>query len=133
MKSKTLLFGLTFALLTAGGAAQAASTLKSYNEDVGAFNGSAYTDSQTMYEEFGAEKAKVNSQNVSGDYTVDVRINTTSPKSRNSSWKRNLGDTQTFTFTSEYHASSETKQRVQFSNDLTTPKTVNVKGTWTNY
>ncbi|MFC9601656.1 hypothetical protein ACFTQL_28340 [Peribacillus butanolivorans] len=133
MKSKTLLFGLTFALLTAGGTAQAASTLKSYNEDVGAFNGSAYTATQRMYEEFGGEKAVVNSQKVSGDYVVDVRIVTTEPKSRYSGWKRNLGDTDTRTFTSEYHASSETVQKVQFSNDITTPKTVNVLGTWRNY
>lgn len=133
MKSKTLLFGLTFALLTAGGTAQAARTLQSYNEDVGAFNGSAYTDTQRMYEEFGGTKAKVNSQKVSGDYTVDVRIVTTEPARRYSAWKQNLGDTDTRTFTSDYHASSDIVQKVQFSNDITTPKTVNVTGTWKNY
>ncbi|SEN68752.1 hypothetical protein SAMN05192533_11774 [Mesobacillus persicus] len=130
MKKKLAILGLSVGLLTAAGSAQAISY--GFNEEVGAFNGSAVTSwkpdptNNDMY-------VRVNMSNVEGSYTVDVRDNMrklSSGSISNTAWKQSVGDETAWRWQGSRTGAYE--DRIQFSNDLTTPVKVTVYGLWEN-
>jgi hypothetical protein len=128
-KTKGLILGSTLALLVAGGVAQASSSWKSYNLNVGSFNGSAYTAYSPMSGYLTtAETINVHSFTVGGDYTVDIRGQRSGGVEPNTSWIRSVGDSDNYTITRSYLNSGDFGYRLQISNDLTTPVKVNVTG-----
>ncbi|WML27387.1 hypothetical protein [Neobacillus sp. OS1-33] len=75
----------------------------------------------------------VNMSNVGGDYTVDVRDNmkkTATGATSNTGWVQSVGDEEAFRWTGARTGAYQ--DRIQFSNDLTTPVMVNVYGIWEN-
>lgn len=128
-KIKALVLGSAFGLLITGGIAQAKTSWQNYSEIVGAFNGSAYTDYQDV-EDFTRVEAKIDihSDSVGGDYTIDVRGQ--SNHGYNTSWVRNVGDNKYYTIYTGHLVQPGLAYRLQFSNDLTTPVKVAVKGQW---
>nr|WP_259547128.1 hypothetical protein [Heyndrickxia oleronia] len=128
-KIKTLVIGSAFGLLLTGGLAQASTTYQNYSLTVGAFNGSAYTSYQKLTGYATVEETiNFHSDSVGGDYTVDVRGQRNSGKDPNTKWIRNVGDNESHTITTGVLAESSSSYRLQFSNDLTTPVKVAVKG-----
>lgn len=127
-KKKIFIMGLTTFLLFTGGIAQAAPSYQNYNEIVGKFNGSAYTDYQTM-KYGGQETIEIYSDSVGSDYTVDIRA---IRDGYNSSWIRGVGDNQGYTIQTVYLLDSGTQHQLQFSNNIFTPVDVQVTGKWRN-
>ena len=128
MKKKLIVLGLATGLLTTAGIGQAMMT--GFNENVGAYNGSAYTDWKSdptdndLY-------VRVNVENVGGSYTVDVRDNMkkiSNGATDNTAWVRSVGDQTAWRW--QGSRTGAYKDRIEFSNDLTTPVTVNVYGSW---
>lgn len=123
IKKKVLTGVLAFGLLTVGMGANAGTALIDYSTTVGAFNGSGYTDYQTKVT--GKMEGYLNSQNVGGDYKVDGRM---TASSGTGSWVR-IDDNLSYIIPNSISAGNSTV-RMQFSNDLTTPKQVQVTGNW---
>lgn len=113
--------------LTFAGAvsAWAGSNVTTYNTTVGSRNGYGYTGWRT--------KAIQNHDvyllmySVGGNYVVDLRID----GHTNMAWSRNVGDNHQLLM-DDWNAVG-TSERIQFSNDLSTPVDVQVTGEWINY
>lgn len=124
LKKKTLAsLGLTVGLLAIAGAAQAGTTYSGYNTTVGSFNGSGYTGYQTKASSDVSGSLK--SSSVGGKYTVDARM---SASAGTGSWVRSVSDSETRSLPNSINKGSSA--RVQFSNDVTTPVSVQVTGSW---
>lgn len=128
-KTKPLVLGSVLALLITGGVAQAKA--KHYNEDVGAFNGSAYTGYLKQSGLNGTEEIDIFSTKVGGNYTVDMRAQRDSGADRYSKWVRDMGDNESASIKRNYIQSSDAAYRLQISNDLSTPVKVNCYGDFT--
>jgi hypothetical protein len=133
-KVKGLVLGSALALLVTGGVVQAGEQWVGYNENVGAFNGSAYSaySGMTGYLSF-TEKISFSSYNVGGDYTVDVRAQRSGGVDPYSNWVRQVGDDEGYTINRQFLAEEGDGYRLQFSNDLSTPVKVNVTGSFKTY
>lgn len=130
-KVKGLVLGSALALLVTGGVVQAGEKWVGYNTDVGPFNGSGYTSYSEMtgYLMF-SETISVINDSVESDYVVDIRGQRNGGNYRNTDWVRNVGDKQSFEISRKILAEAGDKYRLQISNDLTTPTTVTVKGSF---
>lgn len=116
----------SLALLAAGvGVANAGESYSSFNTTVGKFNGNGYTGLQTKKDGFRAGPLLMGT--VGGSYEVDARMDDQSGSSRGP-WIRNLGDGDVGRL--ENSASAGDKVKVQFSNDASTPVSVQVTGKW---
>lgn len=129
-KSNIIFLGIVFLLLVTGGFVQAGQNYDSYNKDVGAYNGSAWS----IYQRdsgLGTEKITVQHKTTSGDYTVDIRAQRNNGSNRNTAWARNIGDDRFITFDrGNILQSVNSYHRLEFSNKLTTPVKVNVVGSF---
>lgn len=127
MKKKILsLFSIT-ALLGFGSTIVLAGTVyEGYNTSVGPFNGSGYTGYQTKIHS--GANGKLLSNSVGANYVVDARMIDSSGNA--GSWTRNVNDNAIYTLAGNSSQTSGKKVRVQFSNDLLTPVSVQVTGSW---
>jgi hypothetical protein len=109
--------------------AMAGNTLTGYNTTVGSFNGSGYSGTQTKATS--GANGKVVSTSVGGSYKVDVRQQK-SDGTANGAWYRDLDDGTDTGFNVGGHVDQtyNSTVRMQFSNDLTTPVSVQVVGEW---
>ncbi|WP_074033560.1 MULTISPECIES: hypothetical protein [unclassified Exiguobacterium] len=124
MKRKSMIsMGLAVGLLALGGAAQAGTTYSNYDTTVASFNGSGYTGYQTKSSSNAS--GTLSSKTVGGSYTVDARM---TASSGTGSWVRSVSDNETRSLSNSISSGRST--RVQFSNDLTTPVSVQVTGQW---
>ncbi|WJY26568.1 hypothetical protein [Sporosarcina trichiuri] len=125
MKKKMVVGFLAFVLLISGGALTKAGTaFTSYNTTVGKFNGSGYTSYQTKAKS--SADGYLNSATVGGNYQVDARMNSSSGTGP---WVR-IDDNRSYFLINS--VKSGAAARVQFSNDLSTPVSVQVTGTWSS-
>lgn len=125
---KNIFKGVTVASLATmlfAATAFAGTTSTSYNTTVGKFNGSGYSDYQTKTT--GGANGWIDSTQVGGDYVVDVRMNSSAG---NGSWLRNLDDGTSAALPGSSKQTAGSSIRLKFSNDLTTPVNVQVKGSW---
>lgn len=114
-------------LLLFGSSVYAGTTMKDYSTTVGRFNGSGYTSYQTKT--YTNEKGKLYSNSVGGNYTVDVRM--CSSTGKKASWVRDVDDNTTYAIpTNKDSIKAGNSVRLEFSNDLTTPVRVQVEGKW---
>lgn len=127
-KTKPIVLVSALALLLTGGVVQAGHNYEDYKEDVGAFNGSAFTDYQKQTGLNGTEEISVDNDNVGGNYTVDIRAQRNNGVNRESNWMQDVGDNMSFTITRNYIQESDSSYRLQISNDLSTPVKVEVYG-----
>lgn len=132
-KTKSIVLGSALTLLLTGGVVQAGPYYEGYNEDVGAFNGSAYTHYQQMTGTNGHEKITFYNEQTGGDYTVDIRGQRDSGSWKNTGWVQNVGDDEWWDINTNIIQTSDSSYRLQFSNDLSTPVKVNVKGKFKTY
>lgn len=123
MKKISMILCIAIFTLLIGTYVQAGATVfEPYNTTVGKFNGSGYTGYQTKSKSGVAGEIYVTS--VGGGYKVDARQISSSS---NGSWSTNIDNNTTYrTLPNSINAGSST--RVQFSNDITTPVTVQVTG-----
>lgn len=87
---------------------------------MGAFNGSGYRAYQTKA--ISGTNGYLGSSTVGGRYVVDARM------TGGGSWTRNLTDNRNYYLYNDILKGART--RVQFSNDLGTPVSVQVTGYW---
>jgi hypothetical protein len=127
MKKKRFIgvLSLSLTLLVSAGVTQAAPWTY-FVRHVGAFNGSSYTDYQTK--QYSGGKVILNMDEVESSYTVDVRVQ--HYNGSGTGWVQSVTDNETIQWSSPY--TSGNKERLQFSNDLTTPVQVTINGDWTN-
>jgi len=124
MKRKSMMsMGLAVGLLALGGAAQAGTTYSNYDTSVAPFNGSGYTGYQTKSSSNAS--GTLLSKTVGGSYTVDARM---TASSGTGSWVRSVSDNQSRSVSNSIAAGKSA--RIQFSNDLSTPVSVQVTGQW---
>lgn len=115
--------GLSVGLLTMAGIAQASS--EEFSVNVKAYNGKATT---TWIGKDTLTTSAVLMKSVGGNYTVDARLNLDYDhlsSIQNTAWVQNVDDTSLWTYK---YSDNKGYERVEFSNDLTTPVQVNVKG-----
>ncbi|PAF36231.1 hypothetical protein CHH58_13345 [Terribacillus saccharophilus] len=130
-KTKIVVLGTALTLLVAGGGAQAATSWQSYNKNVPSFNGYAYSYASKQTGLHGNEEINVDHKSTGGSYVVDVRAERDKGVSRNTSWKRNVGDNVSWTwYRNIVQSGSASYYRLAFSNDVSTPVSVNVKGSF---
>lgn len=112
------------ALLFGGvGAAYAGNSYASFSTTVPRFNGLGSTGFQTKA--VSDAHVQFNSTMVGGNYVVDARAE---GPAYIGSWSRNVGDGDARSLSNTIKKGSNT--RISFSNDLTTPRNVQVSGKW---
>lgn len=112
-------------LLTGAGVAHAGNSFTGYSTSVGAFNGSGYTGGQTKATTNRA--GALRSVAVGGRYTVDARMQRTNGDN-SGPWVRKVNSGQTRGLPNKLPAQS--RARVHFSNNWSTPVRVQVEGSW---
>jgi len=120
--SKVLLVGAVSVMLL-GTSAFAGINFEYYSTIVGRFNGSAYTDYQTKNTT--GTDGYIISKKVGGDYVVDARMDCSLGSG---AWTRNVDDNQTRMLEGTSKQTKGCSVRAKFSNDITTPVAVHVKG-----
>lgn len=105
------------------GVAVAGTTNVAYSTSVAPFNGSGYTAYQTQATS--GASGQLHSTSVGGSYVVDARMDGPS----NSDWVRNVTDNDSRTLTGNDNGSGAAV-RLQLSNDLNTPLSVQASGSW---
>lgn len=106
-------------------AAFAGASMETYGTVVGRFNGAGATPYQTKT--YSERDGYINSVKVGGKYEVDVRMENSSAKG---AWLRDVTDgTRKYVQAHSKHIKG-CSVRLYFSNDITTPVTVYVEGTW---
>lgn len=108
-----------------GSTAYAGSEMKYYSTVVGRFNGSGYSNYQTKA--VSGKNGYISSYTVGGRYKVDVRMQTSSASGE---WLRNVTDGTKETVKAHSKHTKGSQIRLKFSNDITTPVTVEVDGEW---
>lgn len=126
MKKKIITLGAVL-VLSASINAYAGTTYQNYSTSVAAVNGSGYTGTQTK-STVGAA-ANLNSTSVGGSYVVDVRQQL-GDGSGSGSWTRNVTDDTSYLIDGTTSLTVGSSVRLQFSNDLNTPVSVQVTGQW---
>lgn len=127
MKKKILKIGALAGVcgMLFGSVAFAGTSMEKYGTVVGRFNGAGATGYQTKAES--GRDGYINSTKVGGKYKVDVRMDSSNAKGE---WLRNVTDgTKKYVQAHSKHTKGS-KVRFYFSNDITTPVTVYVEGTW---
>lgn len=128
MKKKIgMLLGII--LVSSSFIAFAGTQYEGYNTTVGKFNGSGYSGYQTKA--ISGNAGWVLSKTVgtaAKDYEVDVRMIDVDKNAGD--WARNIGDADHSMLDASTEHKAGESVRLQFSNDLTTPKDIQVVGDW---
>ncbi|MDR2043899.1 MAG: hypothetical protein LBQ15_05940 [Clostridium sp.] len=118
---------LGIGIVSMGAAALAGTSYEPYDTTVAAFNGNGYTGYQKKATT-GANGA-LSSTSVGGTYVVDARMQDAT-SGVHGPWVRDVNDSTSYVLYSDAQHSATDSMRVQFSNDLTTPVSVQVTGNW---
>ncbi len=118
---------LGIGILSMGATALAGTTYTSYNTTVPAFIGSGYTGYQTK--STGGANGNLNSTSVGGSYVVDARMQDAT-SGVHGPWVRDVTDSTNYVLYSNASHAGGDSMRVEFSNDLLTPVSVQVTGSW---
>ena len=108
-----------------GSAAYAGTATEQYITVVGRFNGCGYSRYQTKA--VTGKAGYIYSATVGGKYKVDVRMENSSASGE---WLRNVTDGTQKAVGSHSKHTKGSQVRLKFSNDITTPVTVEVDGDW---
>lgn len=127
MKKKLIKAGTIASIvgILTGSIAYAGTVASSYGTVVGRFNGCGYSDYQTKAST--GKDGYIYSTLVGGKYKVDVRMENSSASGE---WLRNVTDGTQKAVDAHSKHTKGSQMRLKFSNDITTPVTVQVLGTW---
>ena len=118
---------LGIGILSMGATALAGTTYTTYNTTVPAVNGSGYSGYQTK--SIGGANGNLNSVSVGSTYFVDARMQDAT-SGVHGSWIRDVTDSTNYVVYSNANHAGGDSMRMQFSNDLFTPVSVQVTGSW---